>query len=287
MDSTADSTAIATALTAEGLAAPLAHELAALALPAIFAQSTPLTGTPSAGGSRLGGAPDLPPGTSWPTHTGAPLAFIAQIRLEEVAPYDVAHLLPSNGMLWFFYDAQQQTYGDDPASRGAWQVIYAPSAEGLQATPLPDALPPEARYTACALTFSTILTLPQDPSAERPGVPLSGPDQEKYEAVLASYPQPAHHSEPRHQLLGYPDTLQDDMRMECQLAAHGLPVDGSDPRTAALAPGAANWQLLFQVDSDAQAGMRWADAGMLYYWIERDALRQHQFEATWVVLQSD
>lgn len=278
-----------TSLAAAGLGAGAAQALAQLALPAIAIQSTPQANASATalGTSRLGGAPDLPAGATWPEYQGMPLSFIAQVRLEEVAPYDVGHLLPPAGMVWFFYDAQQQTFGDDPRSRGAWQVTYAPTSAGLQPAAFPAALPTQARFSPCALTFSTVLSLPQDPSAEQPPVALSGPDQKAYETFLASYPVPTPHGAPQDQLLGYPTTLQDDMRMECQLAAHGLPVDGSAPATASLASGAPNWQLLFQVDSDTRAGMRWADAGMLYYWIERDALRARSFGNTWVVLQSD
>ena len=86
-------------------------------------------------------------------------------------------------------------------------------------------------------------------------------------------------------LLGYPDTIQDDMRSECQLAANGL--TGDDPRAAEVAKGANAWRLLFQLDSEPGARMRWGDAGMLYFWIERDALAAKRFENVWMVLQSD
>lgn len=59
-------------------------------------------------------------------------------------------------------------------------------------------------------------------------------------------------------------------------------------------PGAAqavahkgDWQLLLQVDSDETIGMRWASYGMLYFWLEKAALQQGQFDRSWLVLQSD
>jgi hypothetical protein len=33
--------------------------------------------------------------------------------------------------------------------------------------------------------------------------------------------------------------------------------------------------------------MRWANNGMLYYWIEQDALSARRFDGTWLVLQSE
>ena len=61
------------------------------------------------GASKLGGRPDLAPDVAWPMWHGVAMAFIAQIRLEDAAPFDVAHQLPATGLLSFFYDSQQAT----------------------------------------------------------------------------------------------------------------------------------------------------------------------------------
>ncbi|MFL5691417.1 MAG: DUF1963 domain-containing protein [Ktedonobacteraceae bacterium] len=45
--------------------------------------------------------------------------------------------------------------------------------------------------------------------------------------------------------------------------------------------------MLLQVDSDEQAGMHWANTGMLYYWITSADLQSHAFEHCWLVLQSE
>ncbi|MES2464342.1 MAG: YwqG family protein [Armatimonadota bacterium] len=80
------------------------------------------------GGTRFGGQPDLPVGTSWPMgHLEVPpptealrtadkdsrflpengtfsLPFVAQIRLSEVRSHDTEKRLPSVGLLYFFYN---------------------------------------------------------------------------------------------------------------------------------------------------------------------------------------
>lgn len=271
----------------------LAGHVEALTRPAIrLSLKTVEQSAAAIGASRIGGQPDMPPGTVWPSKQGAPMSFAGQIRLEETAPYDAAHLLPAAGLLAFFYDAGQETYGADPGDRAGFQVLYfAGELANLQRQPFPEALPATARFQPCAVTCAATLTAAQAPDLEIPGLAWSPDAQKRYEAAiggvagLASQPQGGPHS----QLLGFPDTLQDDMRMECQLASHGIGMDqaDSDPRTTALAAGATNWQLLLQLDSEPQAGMRWADAGMLYYWVERDALRAGTFDNVWVVLQSD
>lgn len=265
----------------------IAPRLAALAQPAIRLSAQPASEeTMAVGVSKLGGLPDLPVGVAWPYWKGAPLAFLAQIRLEDVQTYDAAHELPDQGLLSFFYDARQQTYGDNPADRGSWQVLYL-DGDGtrLQRTPTPPDMPTGGRYTPCAVAFSAELTLPQQPELELPDLDWSAGERAMYERFLATFPTPPVGGAALHRLLGHPETLQDDMRMECQVAAHGL--TGDDPRAAGLAEGAMSWRLLLQLDSDARAGMRWGDAGMVYFWIERDALAARQFDNVWLVLQSD
>lgn len=273
----------------------LAGKVDALARPAIRLGLKIVEQSSAAiGSSRVGGQPDLPPGTSWPAKQGAPMSFVAQVRMEEAAPYDTAHLLPPTGLLAFFYDAAQETYGTDPTDQAGFQVLYfATDLARLQRLPFPEALPASARFQPCAVTFSNELTVAQSPDLEIPGLSWPPDAQKRYEAAIGGVAGVASQSQPqggpRSQLLGFPYTLQDDMRVQSQLASHGVSMDqaGSDPRTAALSAGAPNWQLLLQLDSEPQAGMRWADAGMLYYWIEREPLRSATFDNVWVVLQSD
>ena len=93
-------------------------------------------------------------------------------------------------------------------------------------------------------------------------------------------------SRTHHRLLGFPDTLQDDMRSQCQLVSHGV-TDEDDPRQEELLKGTLDWRLLLQVDSDPQAGMRWANNGMLYYWMNQAHFQTPHVDASWLVLQSE
>src|ERR1043166_8909001 len=78
----------------------------------------------SPGASKLGGLPDVPSGFEWPMYQDKPLAFVAQLRLSDVAALDVEQVLPGNGYLQFFYDLE--VWGYDPKHRGGWRVFYHP-----------------------------------------------------------------------------------------------------------------------------------------------------------------
>jgi uncharacterized protein YwqG len=281
-----DSAQTQKALVSAGLSR-LAPELTALALPSIRLATTPMDEAKlTIGASTFGGLPDMSIGTAWPIRNGVAMSFIGQIRLEDARRLDENHQLPLTGLLAFFYDAQQQTYGDDPKDHGGWQVYHFADAAQLQRNSAPVDLPGDARFKPCALAFSTELTMPLEPQLERADLTLTAEEQKAYEAFLSSYPTPQGSRGIRNRMLGYADTIQDDMRLQAQLVSHGL-TDSDDPKAKALLPGAMDWMLLLQVDSDPNAGMRWASEGRLYFWIERAALAAAKFDDVWVMLQSD
>jgi uncharacterized protein YwqG len=265
------------ALTSAGLV-QVATDLAPLARPSIRLTTTPIDETKLAvGASKFGGLPDLPIGTAWPILNGVAMPFVAQIRLEDAKPFDANQQLPPAG---------QRTFGDSPKDRGGWQILYFASAAQAQRTSAPVDLPDDALFKPCALAFSSEPTMPLEPHLERADLTLSAEEQQAYEAFLASFPTPQGSRGVRNRMLGYADTIQDDMRLQAQLMSHGL-TDSNDPKAKALLAGAMDWTLLLQVDSDPNAGMRWASEGRLYFWIERAALAAEKFDNVWAVLQSD
>ena len=241
------------------------------------------------GRSKLGGSPDLPATLAWPqsSATNEPLAFVAQLCLADLYAQNVSQQLPPTGWLWFFYDTRQQHFGDQPTDRGNWQVLfYNGEHQTLRRHHAPATLPSTAHFVSCVLTFASEWTLPLDPTLELPTLGWTAEERTIYEQFQANYPSPAEHTTLHHRLLGYPETLQDDMRAQCQLMAHGVSsID--DPRATPLLQNALDWQLLLQVDSDEQAAMRWGNNGLLYFWIERSALQNRQFDQVWCVLQSE
>lgn len=265
-----------------------APEIDLLIRPSVRLVSKPVDeDTLTPGASKIGGHPDLPARTAWPTFKGQPQSFLAQIQLAEVQGFEASGLLPPQGMLWFFYDASQQTYGEQPQDRDGWRILFSavPPAR-LQRLATPANLPATSLFSACALTPKNELTLALQPELDIPGFDWSDEEQQAYEQMLELLRKPAELALPHHRLLGYPDTIQDDMRVQCQLVSKGI-TDSEDPRVARLQVGANDWLLLLQLDTDANAHMRWANNGMLYYWIKQADLQARRFEQNWLVLQSE
>jgi uncharacterized protein YwqG len=237
--------------------------------------------------SRIGGLPSLPENIPWPEWDGAPLAFLCQLDLSEVPPGLETSGLPPSGMLYFFYDQEQRTWGFDPEDKGSWRVIYTAMAKGDGAVrAVPPGLGEDYVYNERPVAFTQVATYPDWADQRVAILKLTEEQIEQYVELCIS----AFEGSTAHQLLGYPFPMQDnDMDLQCQLVSHGLycgDLSGYfDPRAKSLEAGRADWVLLLQLDSDDEAGMKWGDAGMLYFWIKRSDLQEACFENCWMILQ--
>jgi len=93
-----------------------------------------------------------------------------------------------------------------------------------------------------------------------------------------------------HQVGGYPLPIQQaNMDLECQLVANGIYTGNAkgwkNPRIKELEPGAKDWRLLFQLDSDEDLDFIWGDCGILYFWIREQDARAGNFDDVWMILQ--
>jgi uncharacterized protein YwqG len=247
-------------------------ELLELALPSIRL-------VPGTGRSHLGGDAELPQDVDWPQRDGSPLALVAQLFLDELAPHDTEELLPRWGTLAFFYDAEDQPWGFDPADRAGSAVVFVPDGTERDLRTAPG-----ERLGSFALDARAELTLPPFGSDLLAPLELDEREKDAYLDLLQELEGDA-----SNRCLGFPDEIQDDMQLEAQLVTHGLyvgdPSGYEDPRAAELARGAASWRLLFQIDSHEELGMYWGDVGRIYYWIREQDLRSRSFDAAWLILQ--
>lgn len=242
----------------------------------------------AAAGSRFGGLPALPPSVPWPRRDGSSLAFIAQIDLAAQPALAVAQGFPGDGLLLFFYDAEQGTWGFDPKDAGSFAVFHVPVPTTAAIHPWPGDLPEHARYKAVKLVQQPTVSLPPWESVLVDGLDLDEEQQDAYQNLMET----ACHGNRwamRGFLGGYPDQVQSDMSLECAIVAAGLSCgDGKaykDPRLPEFKKQARDWRLLLQVPSVDSADMSWGDAGCLYYWIREEDLRARRFDASWMILQ--
>ena len=313
--------ALAGRLRASGLAR-VADDLLALAQPAIHLDLRRVDdeATLPLGGSKVGGAPDLPADVGWPaTGDGQPLPFIAQMRLAEIAALDPEGDLPHDGLLSFFYainDAQGSLRIADDAS--AWRVLWTrDDAAPLERRPTPAALvaAPDGHFPACAVSFARRLTLPDVYDAALERISFTNDERLGYIRVVGGE-DVGYHQEMDCRLLGYPYELEPGTFVAAYMAAHGIepprvdlsragrlgPLDIArglwrtiHPDPAALEAqrrrremerlAADEWRLLVQIYSNDEAGMDWAGGGVIHFGVQRAALAARDFSRVWVSLQ--
>jgi uncharacterized protein YwqG len=259
-----------------------AETLERLLKPAIRIWHAPSETPAPIGVSKLGGDPDLPPDFIWSEWNGTPMAFLAQFRLDELAPHDIENLLPPTGMLYFFYEAQEQPWGGDIEDEGGWRVFhYTGQVSDLVRTPPPKNIPEYSRFREIPVRFEQRYMLPFDGGELETLAPELGElIEEEWEAYteLANRLAKVEEDTPKHWLLGYHASIQDTASAEVVQTLLGLLWDD------ALAQ-IDEWVLLLHLDTDDATEMMWGDAGTLYFWIHQDDLAARRFDKVWMILQ--
>jgi uncharacterized protein YwqG len=240
--------------------------------------------------SKFGGLPALPASYPWPKYKDQSLAFIGQVDLGSIPEVMREQGFPSEGMLLFFYDADQRTWGFDPKDAGSFAVIYISdyNDESL-VTQLPDDISEEARFKPCILdTHQVAPTLPPWESLTVDDLNLSDEQMSIYMDVLDTLCDDDEWAN-RGLLGGYLDQIQGDVMLDCELTTAGFYCgDDSaykDKRFPWFRQKSRDWRLLLQVPSCEEAGMMWGDMGCLYYCIRDEDLRNRRFDRVWMVLQ--
>ncbi len=238
--------------------------------------------------SHFGGSPRLPSDVSWPERNGAKLGFLARLSLSEIRAAHPVPWLPSEGALLFFYDMEHQPWGYDPKDRGSSAVLLVPDLSNSleQCDADADADDNASPFPYLNIALRRIQVLPSEQHEAVRALHLTDPEFDAF-CDLGDAP---FDGRPKHQVSGFPAPVQgDDMELECQLVSNGIycgnPSGYKDPRVPELTPGAANWRLLLQLDTDDTLDVMWGDCGTIYYWIREEEAKSGNFANTWLIQQ--
>lgn len=251
------------------------------------------------GASKFYGTPDLPADFVWPYYKGTdfedvtknrPLAFLAQIDLGEAAQYDRTGLLPTSGVLSFFYETMSMEWGFRPGSKGYARVYYFPDKELL----VPTAIPPETEEWSVgeqSLTFADAVSLisPFEYS-RRTGKKV---DWDTYNELRAEFGAAVAVYDGHHmKMLGYADEIQDAMEPECELYHRGFEEAAyqtlsEEERADLMEKAVENWILLFQMGTveEGDTELMYGDCGVIYFWIRKEDLAARNFDNVRLILQ--
>ncbi len=236
------------------------------------------------GTSKIGGLPDLPKNIEIPKWNGKSLSFICQLNLNEISYMNVDSLLPNTGILYFFYNQGQETWGFDFKDKGSFKVVYYPDkVDSLKRIHKPNDL--EMIFNSCTIKPNITKNIPSYNSKYIDSLKLNSEENDRY-FDLEMY---INEEGTIHKLFGYPNQIQGDMQYECPLVTKGLYLGDAtgynDPKLPEYLKEYDNWILLLQIDSDPKTGMMWGDLGRIYYWIKKDDLLKENFDDVWMILQ--
>ena len=275
---------------AEGLTGAFADRLAELARPSV--RLVPGDGDPDPLGSRLGGDPAVPSDFTWPTWSGKALAFMGQVRLEELGEVGRSLGLPEAGLLSCFYEADEQPWGFDPNDAGCGRLFWFQPDAALREAAAP---PPAERFTPIAVTSVEEWTIPGWDSLEFEDVSIEsivddGDANDAFDRLDALIRRlEAVSGNPAHRIGGFPDLIQSDMRLEAELGSSRMDWGATDwrddPRAQGAEERALDWQLVLQIDSDEQVGTMFGDVGKIYFLMRTQDLAARDFDRSWLVLQ--
>ena len=236
------------------------------------------------GASRFGGEPDLPPEIEWfsNSETGSPLNFIAQFNCAELSVFDKDNKLPKQGMLYFFYDVEAFLWGFDARdSNGSRVYFYDGVMERLEPRLCPAGI---RRFPVSGLLFANRVELPEYTS-QLIQTKLSDEEYGRYLDLIEELDL-----EIDNKLLGHSNNIQKGMELQCELVHHGIYCGSSaavqNHQVPEFTAGATAWELLFQMGSDDDNDVHWAEDGRLYFWIRSEDLIARRFERAWQILQS-
>jgi uncharacterized protein YwqG len=231
------------------------------------------------GFSAMGTTPYVPKELVWPAKDGKSLAFLMQLRFSELNGDGAADYLPTSGLLYVFYDAEQRAWGNEPGDKGSWRLLFFEETDAVKMRRYPKDL--KVRYKVRPLKARPIVSVP---TAGSPEVAALNIDYEQY----CDYVERLYGEEnPKHQLGGYAFPLQGE-EMERELVEMLEPPTTADKKAwrAAAEERVKEWILLLQIDTDYLTEMDWVDTGMLYFWIRKKDLAERNFDDVWMILQS-
>ena len=243
--------------------------------------------------SKIGGKPYLPKDFVWSYYEELPLSFLAQINLEEVNSFDKDKLLPSTGMLYFFYELETEEWGYELKNKGCSKVLYFEDTSNFELIDFPKDMKGYCQVPEFKVTFKANISLP---SYENFYLFLKEHDTFKEQDISFSdfiplYDELFIPDNNYTKLLGYPEVIQNPMEEECEAVIRGFDMGGveSYPKKyqKEIRSASKDWILLFQMDTveTSDYELMFGDSGHIYFWIKKEDLANKNFENIWLILQ--
>ena len=243
--------------------------------------------------SKIGGKPYLPKDFVWPYYQELPLSFLAQINLEEVNSFDKDKLLPSTGMLYFFYELETEEWGYELKNKGCSKVLYFEDTSNFELIDFRKDMKGYCQVPEFKVTFKANISYPSYEDFDiihNGGKEVADNYEDFQDAYFDIYNKHMESLDSYTKLLGYPDVIQSSMEEQCAAITKGFYMGGIDsPKKyrEEVIKDSKDWILLFQMDAIEvdDYELRFEDSGHIYFWIKKEDLKNKNFDNIWLILQ--
>lgn len=232
----------------------------------------------SLGASRLGGDPDVPSNSAWPTASGGELMhFVGQLNFatRPDLPGDERPLLPWSGLLSVFDSIGDASLGWTPDHAAGSHVIFTPTGVPLVRRASPPSLDP-GPYDPQPFRLAVGVSVGSVSAAE---TVAGGPSIEQELDWKAHLDFMDFESEPtpHHQVLGNAHGMGDEGVPHRQVGSDLFDIPGWERRWGEVPGSLDDWACVWTIDSDDESGMSFGDWGRLLICVPRVDLRRSDF----------
>ena len=229
------------------------------------------------GVSKYGGDPDVPINFKWPFWRGEPLNFLLQINLADLKHFEDNQIPFKEGLLHVFFNASQETN-----DKNGWKITYTNEKKLVKMKN-----PLNKTNRSVVLTLFKDISLPT-PWAKHVREILPSGKQSNYESLYKELFDLNFHKT-SHWMFGFPFELAGPgMELKVELASKNIDLMNfsEDEKKKILQLKEDNWVLLFLLGSDSRQGWSWQQGGILYIWINKNDLKEGNFENVMVLKES-
>ena len=214
----------------------------------------------------------------------------------ELRAFDVDHVLPSEGLLYFFFNKTRYAWGTEPEDRDRFRVLYASQTSNLKRQSFPDSIVADNRVERVRRVrpFWYWQLPTADPLAQAQanydkegtwGEPATDPFTIQYWDIKHALTRP-YYPLGNHQLLGWANGIfeqGEDCRLLCEIARRGFPKQGTNDFENAIAER-SHWRCLLEIGDD----WRHFDGtwGSIAFMIRHEDLVRRRFESSWCVVSA-
>lgn len=236
------------------------------------------------GSTRLGGDPDLRPGTPWPrSPDGRAMHFVGQLDFADCPPLPepAAGVLPEAGTLSVFETVHGgSTLAWTPDTAGEWWWTLLPPETPLERVRSPPELLDPGPYAPVCHALEVGVSVGSLDHAEL--VNHLDMDQRTFRKKLdfmsfESEPQP------HHQVLGNAESIADYGVPYRQTGDHVFDIPAWERLWGAVPETAGDWTCVWTIDSNHESGMSFSDWGKLRVCTPTEDLVHGDFRRTVVI----